>query len=375
MGAWTGWIFWLAALVAQTAPAAPEPTPESCADPIFAQVEARLLERVSVTERLSGYQEFLRLYPENPCAPFARRRIEQLSTSPDHQAETERQAAWIQQAEGGVLAPGQDTLPPWIGIFDPAPRNQLRLTNQLVWLSSAGAGPAGLSNPVAVHALGIDVAPVYNLALSAELPLISGAGAGEGFGTAIGNFTLGFRAIWGTFLGENEFPFILSGGVLWGSGSSTWSSQARAPLLDALAYAYPPGFHRARFDQTDYVPHFEMELGLGRHFLVAVLSAHFLAQGEAPAFSAVPRVDPVDAFLRFDLAYQLRLSERVIPFLQVGGGMGKPESSRTSHLFLTPGAQLVLGRFSLALSANLPLWTAGGFGRFGLTLDVLMKTW
>jgi len=346
-----------------------------CDDPVFVQYTARIAERPTVAEQIEGWQEFLAIYPDNACRSEAEAILERLRKSAGHRAERDEAERWRERARGGIIAPGQDIFPPVLLSADAVPRNRLRLSNALVFGADPLAARAGIQSPLYLSLLSLEAAPVYNLGLALRLPMLVGGLSEEGVSFDVGNIILAVRGNWGRKLAGEDLPLVISAGITWGSGSSVWSPAGRATALDYAAYACPPLFHAYRYDQTDYGVHAEARLGVGRHFFSLGLAYHVLAQGEPPAFRAYPRVDPVFQMFRVDVGWQWQALDWLVPAFELNTGLGFPRESNTSHLYLTPGATLLAGDFSLALAVHVPLLQVADYTSAMLSLDLAWRLW
>jgi hypothetical protein len=348
---------------------------ETCVDPVFVEYEARIAERVTIDQKLAGWQEFLQAHPGNACTEEARHRMRLLRKSAAYRDEQATNRRYLTRSRGGVLAPGAWEFPSSMTEQDPAPRNRLRLVNELILVGDRLGRRAGVNNPIFLQIVELEAAPVYNLGLSASLPLIAGGLDEGGFSYTAGNILLGARGIWGCNLTGDEFPFVLSAGILWGSGSSSWSGQDHATLLDFTAYAAPLSFHLYRYRQSDYAVHAETKLGMGAHFISAGLIYHVLDQGGPPAFRAYPLVDPVSQMFTAWLGWQWRLRDWIVPKLEVLGGLGFPRESETSHLYLSPGLTMLAGSFEFTLAVRVPFLDAADYANLLIDLQIGMQLW
>jgi hypothetical protein len=365
----------LAGVLGLPFPAPARETNSSCDDPVYAQIRARIEDRETLRGRVEGWEEFLHVYPGNPCADEARKELDRLRESEAHRQELERGEKWKQTARGGIIEPGREVFPSPVGLADPVPRNRLRLTHDLIWLADRLSTRAGVEGPLWLQILSCEFAPVYNLGLSLQIPAMVGGLEDEGFSMLVGNIVLGVRGIWGRTLSGDDFPLVLSGGVSWGSGSSEWSGSDQGTLLDFAAYAAPNRFHLYRYRQTDYAVHAEGQLGVGDHFFALALSYHVLAQGSPPAFLAYPRVDPVFQMFRVDLGWQWVVLDWLVTSVELNAGVGFPEESKTSHLYLSPGVRLSLDRFNLAFAVQVPFLEVTDFSRLMVSIEVGMRLW
>jgi hypothetical protein len=339
-----------------------------CSDPLFLQYQARINERAKIDQRVDGWKDFLRTNPDNPCAGQVREMIKMLESSRTHRVEAGQAEKWEQRARGGVVEPGRDTFPAFLVLPDPVPRNQVRLHNELIWPADSASRRMEIDDPLLTQVLRVDVAPVSFLGLSLDLPLAAGAWGEEDFGYALGNITLGVRGIWGSFLEGDRRPFVLSGGVWWATGSSTWSPQSSKQVLDAAAFSSPCFFWYFRNHQSDYAVHAEGQLGLGRHVLGAALAYHVLSQQWPTSFQNPP--DPITQMFRFDLAWQMEVLGWLFPSFELNGGVGFPGSSETTHLFLSPGVRLHTRHFSAAVGIRLPFLDVSGFSRMVMSVEL-----
>lgn len=346
-----------------------------CDDPVFAEYAARIAERATVAAKISGWREFLQNYPQNACAAEARRRIHLLGESAGYRDERESNRRYKRRSRGGVLAPGANEFAQDLTDHDPAPRNRLRLQNETIVLSDRLSHRAGVNNPIFFQLLKFEAAPVYNLGLSASLPLLAGSVEDGGWSYSAGNIGLGVRGIWGCNLAADAFPLVLSGGVWWGSGSSSWYGSRPIKLLDFSAYAAPLFFAHYRYRQSDYAVHAEAKLGLGRHFISSGLEYHILDLGGPPDFRAYPRVDAVSHIFTAWLSWQWRLRDWLVPQLEFRAGLGYPAASETRHVYLSPGVILLTGRFELGLALRIPFLDAADYSRLLVELQIGLRLW
>ena len=341
-----------------------------CSDPLFLQVQARLGERARIEQQVDGWKNFLRAYPDNPCADRAREILGELESSRSHHLEAEKNAEWEQRARGGVVEPGRDTFPAFSVLPDPLPRNRVRLQNEMIWPADSASFRMQVSDPLLTQVLRVDAAPVSFLGLSLDLPLAAGSWGEEDFGYAFGNLTLGVRGIWGSFLSEDRWPFVISGGVWWATGSSTWSPVSSKRILNAAAFSSPCFFWYYRDHQSDYAAHAEGQLGLGRHVLGVALAYHVLSQQEPLAFSFKNPPAEVMRMFRFDLAWQMQVLGGLYPAFELNGGVGFPDSTETTHLFLSPGVRFHTRHFSAALGLRIPFLDVAEFSRVIVSMEL-----
>lgn len=346
------------------------PAGAECSDPLFLQYQARIGERAEVEQRVDGWKDFLRTYPDNSCADRVREILSELESSRTHDVEAEKTREWEQRARGGVVEPGRDSFPAFTVLPDPSPRNRVRLQNELIWPADPASHRMQISDPLLTQVLRIDAAPVSYLGLSLDLPLAAGNWGEEDFGYAFGNITLGVRGIWGSFLSGDRWPFVLSGGVWWATGSSTWSPDSTKRILNAAAFSSPCFFWFFRDHQSDYAVHFEGQLGLGRHVLGAALAYHVLSQQEPPSLSFQNPPKPVTQMFRFDLAWQMEVFGWLYPAFELNGGVGFPGSSETTHLFLAPEVRFHTRHFSAALGVRVPFLDVSDFSRVVVSLEL-----
>ena len=234
----------------------------TCDDPLFLQYQARIDERTTVRQRLDSWREFLKLHPQHPCAIEVHRIMEELQGSQALAREGEKTRAWVRESRGGLLAPGSETFPSYLVLNDPVPRYRARLTNELVFLSDLARFKSEVDHPLLTQLVRLEASPVYNLSLTLDLPLVAGSPQGDDFGYGIGNIVLGVRGVYGRYL--EDLPWVISGGVCWGTGSSGWSAKGLDRVLNAAAYAAPYFYHYYRDHQTDYAVHVETQLGVVR---------------------------------------------------------------------------------------------------------------
>jgi hypothetical protein len=344
------------------------PGGEQCSDPLFLQYQARIGERATIERRVDGWKDFLRNYPDNPCAGHAREILRELESSRKHRVEAEKDREWEQRSRGGVVEPGRDAFPAFTILPDPVPRNRVRLQSELILPAGSASDRAEIGDPLLTHVFKVDVAPVSFLGLSLDLPLAAGVWGEEDFGYAFGNITLGVRGVWGSFLEKNRWPFVVSGGVWWATGSSTWSPESSKRILNAAAFSSPSSFWLFRDHQSDYAAHIEGQLGLGRHVLGAALAYHILSQQWPTSFRNPP--DPVMQMFRFDLAWQMEILGWLFPCFELNGGVGFPGTSETTHLFLAPGVRLHTRHFSAAGVIRVPFLDVAEFSRLLVSIEI-----
>jgi len=351
------------------APAAAPQVAVECSDPLFLQVQARLDERAEIEQQIEGWKNFLRTNPDNPCADRVREIILQLESSRSHRLETQKTAEWKQRARGGVVEPGRDSFPAFTILPDPRPQNQVRLQTELIWPADPASFRMQVSDPLLTHVLRIDAAPISFLGLSLDLPLAAGSWGEQDFAYAFGNITLGVRGIWGSFLSGDRWPFVISGGVWWATGSSIWSPESTKRILNAAAFSSPCFFWYFRDHVSDYAVHVESQLDLGRHVLGAALAYHVLSQQEDLAFSFRNSPDPVMQMFRLDLAWQMELVEWLFPAFELNTGVGFPGSSETTHLFLSPEVRFRTRHFSAAVGVRVPFLDVTEFSRMIVSME------
>lgn len=339
----------------------------ACDNPVFIQVAARIADKQDVTDKIDAWREFIQFHPDNPCIEQARARLRALEASDGKAAEDARTEEWKQQARGGLIEPGRDVLPALHLMRDPVPRYQVWLHNELVALTDEGSFRAEVGEVLWAGVLRIDAAPVYNLGLSVEVPFAAGSLDAEGTGAAVGNIVLGVRGIWGSWLGDDRYPLVVSGGVEWGTGSSLWTPASRKPLLDALSFAAPCFYHLFRYDQSSYIAHVEARLGLGRHFLAAGIAYGLTGQGKPVALKLPP--DPAGDILGFDVAYQLEVSGWLVPFVELRAGRGTPATAEIDHIFLSPGVHLRFGHVLVAAAVRVPFCDASDLNLLTVSLS------
>lgn len=339
-----------------------------CSDSLFLQYQARIAERAEIGQQVDGWKDFLRTYPDNPCAHRAREILRELESSRAHSVETGKAREWEQRARGGVVEPGRDSFPAFAVLPDPVPRNRVRISNELIWPADPAARRMDISDPLLTQVLRIDAAPISFLGLSLDLPLAAGAWGDEDFNYALGNITLGVRGIWGSLLEAVRWPFVISGGVWWATGSSTWSPESSKRILNAAAFSVPCFFWFFRDHQSDYAAHAEAQLGLGRHVVGAALAYHVLSQQEPTSFRNPPK--PVMQMLRFDLAWQMEVFGWLFPSFELNGGAGFPDASETTHLFLAPGLRFHTRHFSAAVGIRVPFLDVADFSRLLVSIEI-----
>jgi hypothetical protein len=323
-----------------------------CQDPVYLQFQARIQDRATARQRLEGFREFLKLHPHNPCREEAQAEIDRLAESSAVKKEDQTTREWEREAQGGLLAPGRESFPSYLVLNDPVPRYRARLTNEVVFLSDLARFKGGVDQGVLTHLLRVEASPVYNLCLSVDVPLVAGSAQGGDFSYGIGNIILGVRGVYGRFLG-GDLPWVVSGGIGWGTGSSGWSAKGVDRVLNAAAYAAPYFYHYFRDHQTDYLVHAETELGVGRHTFALGIVYHLFSHEHPLTFLVPP--DPVLRMFRVDAAWQMELLPWLSPLLELNGGLSSPLEADASHLFVAPGVQLYLDHLSAAVAVRIPL--------------------
>jgi hypothetical protein len=334
------------------------------------QVQARLDERAEIEQRVEGWKDFLRTNPDNPCADRVREILKELESSRSHRLEAEKTAEWKQRARGGVVEPGRDSFPAFTVLPDPRPQNRVRLQNELILPADSASFRMQVSDPLLTQVLRIDAAPISFLGLSLDLPLAAGSWGEEDFAYAFGNITVGIRGIWGSFLSGDRWPFVISGGVWWATGSSTWSADSTKRILNAAALSSPCFFWFYWDHQSDYAVHTEGQLSLGRHVLGVALAYHVLSQQTPPAHSFRNPPDPVMQMFRYDLAWQMKVLDWLYPAFELNGGVGFPDSSETTHLFLSPGVRFHTRHFSAAVGLRIPFLDVVEFSRMIVSMEL-----
>lgn len=341
-----------------------------CSDPLFLQVQARLDERAEIGQQIEGWKDFLRTNPDNPCADRVREILVELESSRSHRLEAEKTAEWEQRARGGVVEPGRDEFPAFLVLPDPRPQNRVRLQNELILPADPASFRMQVSDPLLTQVLRIDAAPISFLGLSLDLPLAAGSWGEEDFAYGFGNITVGVRGIWGSFLSGDRFPFVISGGVWWATGSSTWSPDDTKRILNAAAFSSPSFFWFYRDHVSNYAFHVESQLGLGDHVLGVALAYHMLSQEEPPANSFRNPPDPIHRMFRFDLAWQMKVLDWLYPAFELNGGVGYPDESETTHLFLSPCVRYHTRHFSAAVGLRIPFLDVTEFSRMIVSMEL-----
>jgi hypothetical protein len=365
----------LAALLGAAAPAA-GPDEPACSDPIYRQTAARIEAVPAAAERLALWRAFLANSPDNPCADAVRRRIRALQSSMELAAEREQQAAWRQEARGGVVEPNLDIFPAHALFPDAFPVDRVRLLSEIIWVGPGWKRDYGAENiqreieRAALWTLVLrgELALVSHLGLTVDVPLLVGHPSDQGLQAALGNIALGVRGIWGTRLGPRR-PWTISGGVIWGSGSSGLLSKDYKPVLDAAAVAGAHQRHLYRYDSPAYTAHLESQLGLGEHFLGLALAYHVYAGGEH-----------VERILRYDLSWDWRLDGRWQPGVELNGGVGdgEPRVGSTENttlwfFYLSPGLRVRLGWLEAQLALRVPLGMAWDWARLITSIDLTAR--
>jgi len=352
------------------APAASPQGEAECVDPLFLQVRARLDERAEIGQKIEGWKDFLRAYPDNPCAGRVREILRELESSRTRRLEAQKDAEWKQRARGGVVEPGRHKFPAFTVFPDPRPQNRVRLQTELILPADSADFRMQVSDPLLTQVLRIDAAPISFLGLSLDLPLAAGSWGEEDFSYAFGNITVGVRGIWGSFLSGDQWPFVISGGVWWATGSSTWSADSAKRILNAAAFSSPAFFWFYRDHQSDYAAHVEGQLVLGRHVVGLALAYHVLSQQEPPAFSFKNPPDPVMQMFRYDLAWQVQVLGWLYPAFELNGGVGFPGSSETAHLLLSPAVRFHTRYFSASVGIRIPFLDVTEFSRMIVSMEL-----
>jgi hypothetical protein len=345
--------------------------PAGCRDVVFVQVKASLGDLLRVEERVEAWEEFLRTYPGNPCVEEARRELAALRGSAEQQTEAEREEAWRQQARGGIIEPGHLAFPAHAGMLDASPGYRIRLDTDVLVLDDWFGLKAHVEDVVWTQMLRAEVALIPWIGLRVEVPAVMGVRRGEDAEYALGNIILGLRGHWGTYLrGEDELPLLISGGFLWGSGSSVWAKGNQRELLDAAAFAVPYSYHRFAFDARDYAFHIEGQLRLApEHFLALGLQYHVLAGGEH-----------VEKYFLVDLAYDWLVGGLVYLGLELNGGVGllpslamSTDNAWRGWVLLSPQARLDLGMWELGLAVRVPLGKAADWASVIVGLELAVE--
>ena len=336
-----------------------------CQDPVFLQFEARMSERTSLEAMISGWREFVTNYPHNPCVGKARERVVRLSDSVRAVQERKTKSRWRQEARGGLIEPGRGLMPVHSMVNDPASSNHVRWLSEVIWLSDLLAEEMDVAPVVWTQVLRLEYAPVSRLAVSLDVPIVVGEPHSAGFDLGLGNIRLGIRAIWGMWLSESR-PLVLAAGFQWSSGSSVWSGEELAGLLDAAAFGGAHFMPMYRWDARDYAGHAQAQIGLGAHHLSVGLLYRLQVGGEH-----------VEKMARLDLAWDWNWSERWQGVLEciVFGGTGEDGASATQNdwlLYVLPsaGVSRQIGGWRLATALRIPMLDAGDWGRVSWVLEV-----
>ncbi len=358
----------LAAAPARAEAPPPPAAAAPCEDPAHAQYRARIADLLRVEEQVEAWEEFLRMFPQSPCADEARRELEALRASSERRAEAAREESWRQQARGGIIEPGHLAFPAHAGMLDASPGYRVRLTTELIVLDSFHGLQARVDDVLWTQVLRAEVALIPWIGLRVEIPAVLGTHRGGSADYALGNIMLGLRGHWGTYLrGEDELPLLISGGFLWGSGSSDLSGHDRRGLLEAAAFGSPSARHRFAFDARDYAGHAEGQLRVAPdHFLSLGLQYHVYSGGEQ-----------VEKIFTYDLAYDWLVAGCVYLGLELNGGAGlMPDVDTDSAnawrawVLLSPQARLDLGMWELGLAVRVPLGAAADWSSVIVGLEL-----
>jgi len=354
--------------------AVPARAGQACDDAVFLQTEARIAELASSAEQVRAWQNFLANNPDQPCAAEVRARIAALAASEQAEQEQQQREAWTQEARGGVVEPNRDEFPQHAIFPDAAPLDRIQLLSEVIWLGpdwKSDYGQENLALEVANDTLWTlvlkgEMAVVSHLGLQVELPVVFGRIEGEGFQTGLGNIGVGIRGLWGTRLSGDRYPWVISGGVLVGTGTSLWSHHDHRALLDAAAIGAAHLRHLYRFDSPDYVAHAESQIGLGSQFFGLALAYHVYAGGEH-----------VERILRVDLAWDWRLSDLLTVGLELNGGfgdgepvVGATENTFLAFLFVSPGLRLSWSWAMAQIAVRVPLIDAWDWTRLISSIEL-----
>lgn len=355
-------------------PAAFGQDPAGCQDPAYLQTEARIQDLGEAAEQARAWREFLANQPGNPCADQVRRKLEALQASDRLNQEIEKRERWQQEARGGVVEPNRDELPLHTVFPDAVPVDRIRVLSEVIWLGTGFKSDQGVENiqlkverdALWTLVLRSEVALISHLAVDLDLPLVFGQLRDSGFEAALGNIALGLRGIWGQRVGQAGHPWAISGGVIWGSGSSVWMGADSRVLLDSAAVGGAHFRHLFRYDSPDYALRASSQIGLGVHALGLGLAYHVYAGGEH-----------VEKILRFDLAWDWRLTDRLDVGLELNGGVGDGEpvvgaveNELMFFVFASPGLRLRFGWLTAAFSLRVPLGDAWDWTRLITSIEL-----
>ncbi len=345
-----------------------------CSDQVFLQTEARILERVSVADQIRGWEEFLALHPDNPCSLQARRHLEALKDSEAERALEHKEQRWKQEARGGVVEPNQQVFPPH-GVFpDASASDSIRVLSELIWLGEHWKSNYGEENRklsvkrdlVWTSVLHGEMALVSHLGFFVDVPMVLAQPGEQDLQGALGNIALGIKGVWGTRLGKGSVPWVIAGGVTWGTGSSVFSGKDKATLLNAAAVGGAYMRHLYLYDSPDYVISAESQLQLGRHSFGLALAYHVYAGGEH-----------VEKILRYDLLWDWEILGWAFLGLELNGGLGSGEAvvgavenEFLCYVYASPAFRMQFGRTSISLALRVPLGDAWGWSRLISSVNV-----
>jgi hypothetical protein len=344
--------------------------PASCQDPLYLQTEARITDYATSEDKARAWEEFLFTQANNPCAPAVRAILKGLRTSQQMQAENAEREKWQQQSRGGVIEPNRDEFPIHQVFPDAPPVHFVRVLTEAVWL---GDGVQAFNNQTfqvkrdALWSMVVrgEAALMSSLALGVDLPILVGEQQGEGLTTSLGNVAVRLRGIWGQRLSDGRYPWVITGGIVWGSGSSALMGADRRQILDAAAVGMAHQRHLYRYDSPDYAFQVVSQIGFGSHFLGAGLTYHIFAGGEH-----------VEKIARIDLAWDWRLTDWIDLGLELNAavGDGEPTVGATANelllfVFAAPVVRVNVEWFSAAVSLRVPLGDAREWTRLVSSLE------
>jgi hypothetical protein len=73
---------------------------------------------------------------------------------------------------------------------------------------------------------------------------------------------------------------------------------------------------------------------------------------------------------RYDLAWQMQVLEWLYPAFELNGGVGFPDTSETTHLFLSPLVRFNTRHFSAAVGIRIPFLDVTEFSRMIVSMEL-----